>query len=69
MNDQMLLNKLADDIARKLWLPDDLIVREVRGADDLTDAKARLLSVHRDAVIALRIVRNAERTQEHGEEH
>jgi len=53
---QRLLNCLANRIARDLWLADDLIVREVRTADSLQDARKRLVAIADDVESALRIV-------------
>lgn len=61
MNQKKLLNVLADEIARELELDDDLIIREVRDADDLVEAKRRLLSILNDTCVALRIIHEAER--------
>lgn len=59
MNQRELLSRLADKIARELDLPDDLIVREVRYADDLPEAERRLLSVRQDVRVALKVIRDA----------
>lgn len=59
MGKKRLLDKLADEIAAALWLQDDLIVREVRDAEDIEEATERLLAVRRDVAVALRILKHA----------
>lgn len=61
MNQRKLLNILANETARELELDDDIIMREIRDADDLDEAKRRLLSILNDTCVALRIIHNAER--------
>ena len=60
MNQRSLLNRLANDISDELMLEDDLVIREVRNADDLIDARRRLLAIRRDVNAALQIVRAAD---------